>query len=245
MCGYDMTWRRVDDSEKAAVTAARLAQKAAWADRDALPEGEGGTFNVAKAKLLNDWDSHEVFDGRTARFISAQDRVMAASDAVYDAQRSYFRLNIFGMSRYTDAMERVGMVFDDLPYPDFPKLGDYDLTDEQWEAFEYPDDDAKPVEGEALAAAEKFKAAQDEVLSWHGMADTPGIPAHKFSTNDGWIVLPVECQAAVKAWRAYVAEQGDEAKACASLGLADRSNYWLKWIAYLEGAARHDGFEVD
>ncbi len=246
MCGYDMSWRRVDESEKAAVAESRVPFGTACDALKSLPREERGRFNRAKADELGDWDAHEAFDGRTARFIAAVDQVEAASEAMRAAEKSYFRLNISGMSRFAHLMGDLGMAFEDMPQPAWPEAEDFGLTDEQRWAFEDPEEyPAITLTDEHRAAAEKLRAEEIRVLSFHGMADTPGIPFHKFSTNDGWIVLPAECKAAVAIWARYCDEQGGEDKAIASIeGRVYRTAYWLEWIAFLAGAAKHDGFEV-
>jgi hypothetical protein len=246
MCGYDMSWRRVDEAEEVAVAECRVLLGTACDARDLLPREEAGRFNRAKGDELGNWDAHEAFDGRTARFIAAQDQVDTAMSAMDDAQKSYFRLNISGMSRFAQLMGDLGMAFDDLPCPDWPDAEDFGLTDEQHWAFDCPEDYPEVVlTDEQRVAAEKLRAENDRVLSWHGMADTPGIPFHKFSTNDGWIVLPAECKAAVAIWARYCEDQGGEDKAVASIeGRVRNTGYWLKWIAFLDGAVKHDGFEV-
>lgn len=246
MCGYDMHWRRVDEAEKAAVAEFRVLFTAACDARKALPPEEAGRFNRAKAEELGDWDANEAYDGRTARFGAAQDQIEAASEAMRLAEKSYFRLNISGMSRFVQLMGDLGMAFEDMPKPAWPKAEDFDLTDEQSWAFEDPEEYPEvKLTDEQRAAAEKLRAEKIRVLSFHGMADTPGIPFHKFSTNDGWIVLPAECRAAASIWARYCDEQGGEDKALVSIeGRVWRTSFWLEWIAFLAGAAKHDGFEV-
>jgi len=238
-----MRWRKVEAGEKAAVDALRADFYAACEVRDALPRSEAGAYR----RGADDMDAHESFDGRTERYARAQDAVTAASREVDDAEHSYFRLNIHGMGRYRGLMEDLGMAFEDEPHPPFPKPEDYGTNWEDIEAAEYPEDHAGYgwTDGR-LVAALKHVDAVNAVLAFHGNADTPGIPLHKFGSNDGWIVVPAECEAAVRTWRDFVAAEGDEAAlnyVSNKLG-EGRADYWLKWIAYLAGAARHDGFEV-
>jgi hypothetical protein len=163
-----------------------------------------------------------------------------------DGEDGYFRLNIFGMSRYCDFMAEFGMAFNDAPHPVWPKTEDYGITDEDYWAVEEPEDyqdRLKTMTPETFAKVAEYQTAMTQVLTWHGVADTPGIPLHKFSTNDGWIVLPAECEAAVKAWQAYCNKHG-EATALKRVGEPERQDYWKQWIAYLSAAAKHDGFEV-
>jgi hypothetical protein len=245
--GYDMWWRKAGPDEAEAVAALSAELRAACDARDALPKSEAGRLNVDVARVTGDFDSHSSYDGRADRYAKAQDAVMAASRAVGKAERSYFRLNISGMGRYRNLMETLGMAFEDDPHPPFPKIEDHETNWEDVEAVEYPEDNAGyEWTDERLRAALKYREAVNAVLAFHGKTDTPGIPLHKFGSNDGWVVLPVECEAAVRTWRDFTAREGDEAAlnfAANNLGGGD-TGYWLEWIAYLAGAARHDGFEV-
>lgn len=244
--GYDMHWRKKDDSEEAAVAAARKVWDAAIAERNALPDGEQGQFNRAKFEAAgNDLDAHEVYDGRTGRYIAAQDKVMAASRAMDAAEQSYFRLNIRGMSLWCDVMYEPGMAFEDDEHPPWPKAEDYGLTQEQaWAAMdpeEYPGTDLTP---QMLEAGKRMNAENDRILAWHGKADTPGIPLHKFSSNDGWIVLPVECEAALRIYTAKLDEIGADTMHNFIGNKIGNRGRWAQWLAYLNGAITHDGFEV-
>jgi hypothetical protein len=257
--GYDMRWRKKDEAEASAVAAAADQFHAACRDRDALPEDEKGQFNMQRAKELGDWDSHEVFDGRSDRYRAAQDRVHALFEAMRDAEQSYFRLNVSGMSWACNVMDRFGMAFEDpSERPEWPKPEEYGTDYDAISALEYPEDYPDYTwTDEALRAACQFKAEQDKILSWHGI-EVPGIPFHKFSTNDGWIVLPAEAEAAVRIWKQAYDEMGEDAARAVVAGTGDRTDsaeptqeradaywsLWLRWVAYLAGSVRHDGFEV-
>lgn len=164
---------------------------------------------------------------------AAQAKVDAAYDAMYDADTSYFRLNIWGMGRYREYMDQLGMVATDYalpPWPDKPE----EITWEDVEAVEEPADGSDlPVKAEAVA----YVKQRDAHLVWH--PDPPfGMALHKFGSNDGWLVTPEEITAALEAYRTH---SGDEVKVIVG---ADRLDYWLKWIAYLERAQRRGGFRV-
>lgn len=241
--GYDMRWRKVDPRETETVAELRELFYAAIRERDQLPREEHGALRGGSA----DFDAHESYEGRTDRYINAQDKVEAASREMGAAERSYFRLNIFGMGRWRGLMETLGMAFEDDPHPPFPKTEDCDTNWDDVEAVGYPEDHSGyEWTDERLRAALKYREAVNAVLAFHGKADTPGIPLHKFGTNDGWIVLPVECEAAVRTWRDFVAKESEDSAVNFvrnTIG-QDRADYWLQWIAYLAGAARHGGFEV-
>jgi hypothetical protein len=239
--GFDMRWRTADPAEAEIVAELGLAFRAACDERDRLPRAESGTLR----RGARDWDAHESYDGRTERYARAQDKVTAALDEIRDAEKSYFRLNGFGMGRYCDLMELIGMAFEDEPHPPFPRAEDHGATQEDVQAAEYPEDYPGHEWTDArLRAALSVKEATERVLAFHGKADTPGIPLHKFSSNDGWHVLPAEAEAAVRIWQQFLASKGEEEALAIVAEHARDVSYWLKWIAYLAGAARHGGFEV-
>ncbi|WP_146607611.1 hypothetical protein [Spongiactinospora gelatinilytica] len=235
----------MDDSEQEAVAEARNAWNAAVTARDTLPREEAGKFNPAKADEIGDREAHDAYDGRTARYREAQDAVMAASEAMGAVRKSYFRLNIWGMARYREVMHQIGMAFQDDPYPAWPKAEDYGITHEQVWAAENPKEhpaEFAAITPEIMDQVLAYQAEQDRVLSWHGK-EMPGLPLHKFGSNDGWLVLPVECEAAVRIWRKQKGLRG-EVLVRDKLGSDDAFAYWLEWIEFLQGAVTHDGFEV-
>ena len=239
--GYDMRWRTVDPSEKEAVAVLREAFYAACGERNKLPREERGLYRPGSA----DPEAHESWEGRSERYIRAQDAVNAAEREMSDADKSYFRLNIFGMGRYRNLMERLGMAFEDEPHPPFLKVEDYGVEWDDVYAAESPEDYPEHEwTDERLRGALAVREATQAVLDFHGKADTPGIPLHKFGSNDGWHVLPVEAEAAVLTWRKFVADEGEEKALAFVAEHVNGTGYWLKWIEYLAGAARHDGFEV-
>ncbi|WP_155054559.1 hypothetical protein [Streptomyces blattellae] len=155
-------------------------------------------------------------------------------EAAEDGDASYFRLNIWGMSRYREIMHQLGMVATDYARPPWPEKPDSIVWDDV-SAVRYPDDyeGNQPVKPEAVTFAKTI----DTHLAWH--PDPPfGMALHKFGSNDGWLVTPEEIAAALEAYRAH---SGDEAKVIVG---ADRLDYWLKWIAYLERAQHRGGFRV-
>ena len=245
--GYDMHWRKKDASEEAAVAAAQEVWDAAIRERNALPRMEGGDWNHAKAEALGDWEAHEAYDGRTERYIAAQDKVMAASAALDAARVSYFRLNIHGMGLWCDIMAELGMTFSAPDHPEWPEVESYGITDDDVDRVKYPEEygDAEPLDEETREKVLRYIAAQDDVLSWHG-PEVPGIPEHKFSSNDGWVVLPAECAAALDIYRRKLDEIGEDAMhnfLDNRTGSRGRGR-WAQWLAYLNGAITHDGFEV-
>lgn len=150
-----------------------------------------------------------------------------------DRDTSYFRLNIWGMSRFREFMDQLGMLATDYahqPWPEKPDSIDWDDVS----AVRYPeDDDQLPVKPDAVAFAKTI----DAHLAWH--PDPPfGVAVHKFGSNDGWLVTPQEIAAALESYRTH---SGDEVKALVG---SDGIDHWLKWIAYLDRAQRCGGFRV-
>lgn len=247
--GYDMSWRKeAGEAEKLAVKAAQEVFSEACDRRDALPREARGDFIGGEARQARglDFEAHEAWPGRTPEYIAAVDAAHEAYRAMYAAEKSYFRIGQFSMGRWVDVMLDIGMAFDDEEPPPWPQIEAYGTNWDHVEAVRYPDADAEPLDAEARERAERYQAECDRVLSWHGKTDTPGIPAHKFSSNDGWIVLPAECQAALKIYAAKLEEIGPEAMGNLLVntigeGAVRRFNDWLDFIA---GASKHDGFEV-
>ena len=159
-------------------------------------------------------------------------------------EQSYFRLNIFGMSRYVDLMHELGMVFDDDEPPAWPKPDDFGTTYDMVEVIDYPEypSDTVPTDDQR-AGTEKYIAERDRVLAWHGR-EVPGIPAHKFSANDGWIVTPVECESALRLYMAKLEEIGLDAVGNLVENRKAEPGRWAAWLRYLRGAITHDGFKV-
>jgi hypothetical protein len=244
--GYDMHWRKVDPSEEAAVAAARAVWDVTIAERNAL-NSEKGMFNHEKAKALGDWDSHDVYDGRTERYKRAYDKAHAAYMAMSDAENSYFRLNITGMGIWRGLMGELGMIFDAGELPEWPKIEAYGVT---WDDVERVEDpgfcaDKPALDEETAERAGRYIAERDELLAWHG-PEVPGIPVHKFGSNDGWVVLPAECQAALAIYMAKLEEVGQDSMGNLIENMAGpwARGRWAQWLAYLNGAVTHDGFEV-
>lgn len=210
--GYDMFIEIVSDDEAAKVRAAEGAFHAAARVRDALnlPPGH-------------------------ADCVAAQEEVERTYEALRDADSSYFRLNIWGMSRYCEVMDQLGMVVSDYELPPFPHRPD-GVTREEIDAF----GDRVPGEGTPFRpeVAAYWKQLLEH-LSWH-IEPAFGIALHKFCTNDGWLVTPEEIAAALESYRVHRAE---EVKVIVG-GDAEELDYWIQWIAYLQRAQHRGGFRV-
>ena len=259
--GYDMRFRKADPGEAVAVEFAQGVFHKACDVRDELPKSEKGTMNWERAKASGDYDSQDNYDGRSPRYRAAQDQVHAAYAAMMDAGRSCFRLNISGMGWARGVMEQLGMAFEDptLP-PNFPKPEEFGTDYDHADALESPEDYPDVYfTDEQTRAAVKYREAVNRHLEWHGI-EIPGIPLHKFGSNDGWHVLPAEAEAAVRIWKQAYDEMGEEqARVSVALGGMERDcaldaegnstvdaywSQWLRWVAYLADSVRHEGFEV-
>jgi hypothetical protein len=205
--GYDMYWLRSPDGEAEAEEAANKVFRRACDTRDALPRG-------------------------SAEAAAAQVQVSAAYDAMYEARKSYFRLNVWGMGTVRQAMLNVGMAYEGDSSGDWPEFPDefYELDDE-----------------ERAVAFPKETRERDTHLAWSERPADAGVSLHKFGSNDGWIVTPDECTAAVALAHKLRDEQPKrygEALIAAGVnneGWLETWNDWLQWIA---DAAEHGGFTV-
>jgi hypothetical protein len=110
----------------------------------------------------------------TPEYEAAQKAVNDAYEALSRAEAYYFRLNIFGMNRYLDGMEALGML-DLRRGPD----------NEEWQRIDFDGDEDK-----AQAEAEMLRTRTAERPT--------GIPSFKFGSNDGWLVTPEEITAALE-----------------------------------------------
>lgn len=223
--GFDMRIENRIESVELAKQAARDQFEAACRERDALgAAGEGPD----RANLK---PASEAFD-------EAQKRVSAASEAMWEADAAYFRLNVWGMSRMVDDMITLGMLA--LNYPGYPDWPEYD------EAYEERLDELGELSDAELAAlpdepAKAFEIAQREVKAW-SPPDEPGIPAHKFGSNDGWLVTPLDIRGALEALKRADADL--VAKVRAEWTDEDGGNNFDRWIEYLQRAQQHGGFRV-
>lgn len=159
----------------------------------------------------------------------ANDAYMKAADDYFEAaDPGYFRLNIFGMSKYVDAMFELGMVHNaatpDVEWPEYPE-----------DSF----DDDSP-------AMREYNFRRDEamdVAAGHPAAET--IPSYKLGWNDGWLVKPDEIRAALReldySLTAHRDGHGHISEETLELMQED---YWKQWIDYLYRAIDHGGFRV-
>lgn len=197
--------------------------------------------DVEAAKKLHDEFSEEArrrdaLPKDTAAFLAAQECVTAAYQRMHSEDKTYYRLNVWAMSRCRDYMQSLGMLCNP-PRDRFPEPGDFGTTwelAEQLDEVDYYRDNGRPdLTPEQEAAAKAYNDAVAAHLAAH-CGECPGIPGHKFGSNDGWLVTPAEIDAALHAYLACDESQRH----------AERDNWWPEWIAWLDYARQHEGFTV-
>lgn len=213
-----------------------------------MPEAEQIARDAANDQCKAAVEERGKFDRNTPEWDAAQEKVMAAYDALSPLDTHYFRLNIWGMGRCRTAMYEAGMIYNshtETPWPVYSPPTSAEGGAEALRQAEQDYDDAHQK------ACEPIRAEHPEG------GDT--IPDHKFGSNDGWHVTEEECAAAVKAWRAYDAartkalpapdamppleQDGTEADDESPAGTFN-AVWWPEWIAFLDRASRRGGFKV-
>ena len=219
--GYDMYLVRSSQEEDELYRAAYGRFLDCAARRDALPPG-------------------------SLDYEAAQLSVEAAYNAADEAHTSYFRLNIWGMARYADAMYRLGMVYISRPprWPAWPEFDD-DQRDQQFTAaydhLEHDEVLPDDVPADILEAVRAYVEQTTQIRREHP-GDGTTIPAHKVDSNDGWVVTPEEIRAALAVHDAHPQR---DAVLAAIIGTDKNAiDDWHRWIAYLRRAVDCDGFRV-
>jgi hypothetical protein len=255
--GYDFrTVQPMTAVETAAYNETSKTFFAAVKVRDSLPKEESGQFDVKRAQEEKglDWEAHELYPGRTQRYIEAQDAVNDAYEALIAADRTTFRLNIGGMGRYHTAMGLLGMLqtrsIDQTP-PEWPESDT--IGDDDWEAV-YAEIDNRLI---ALSGGQQatdttlpvrktisdYADAMIRKLTWTPTPVT-GIYSECFSSNDGWVVSPAQIDAALTTYRTHTGETVKAALEKAGISEQGR-DYWLKWLGFLQYAMNQGGFRVN
>lgn len=206
--GYDMTIvQERDQAEKDAIAAAAAHVKTLPSPHS-LPEGE--EREAAEKAWKAGWKAYD------------------------EADRSYFRLNIWGMSHCRDVMASLGMLTEDEA-PAYPTLDEFGLTDYPDDPADYEGEERAKAEAELTDGGRKYIAAVEAALAFEPVP-VRGIPVGKFCSNDGWLVTPAQCEAALAAWHA----QPDATRA----RIEGEIEWWASWIAYLTYAKNRGGFRV-
>ncbi|MBO1332547.1 hypothetical protein [Streptomyces sp. VRA16 Mangrove soil] len=164
-----------------------------------------------------------------------EDQLNAAWNA-YDKARTglYFRLNIWGMGTARQLMGALDMMTD-APMPPWPALETYDLT-------EYPDaPEHHPTGPERDAAHTRLTDQERAFLDTERATrdhdpQTPGIPAYKLTSNDGWLVSEREIKTALDAW--------DKTDPADQKQVRCEFPWWDEWLEFLRYNSKRGGFRV-
>lgn len=252
--GYDMYWRErpgwaVEEGEKA-----NKAFYAAIEVRDQLITSAG----LDKYRTNDTPEQAEL----RKKIMDSPEYKAADEAVVWPKEPYYFRLNIWGMGAMRDIMESLQIGYW-APIPDFPDAKEHgiDWEDEgvyESEAYEKYQRDvlepylsAHPIPPDQDLAMAALPGGEDQPsgpVTRLPVKELLGIPLHKFTSNDGWIVTPEECK---EAWRIYQSipetriqkimaarvENGETPEELAK---------WLdEWMLWVRAAADYGGFEVN
>jgi hypothetical protein len=248
--GYDMHTATKPEGEERAVARVGAEWQKAVAARDALPESERGRHT--REEFMSGYGQAPA--NASPAYRAAQAEVLRLSDVRNRTERSYFRLNIWGMGRVRSAMLDLGMAYEsasEAEWPDYPDgiaghlteaLGDDEFEDPAAYLAKWYPEDGTPTDAD-LTTAKAYVARRDEILRDHPAGGTT-IPLHKFGSNDGWLVTPAECLEALAAWGARTGGERDDALIAAGIESADWADIWKRWLEFIELAVYCDGFEV-
>jgi hypothetical protein len=158
--GYDMHFvtKPPEEAEMVAKLSAEFHKAAE--ERDALPEGDAG--HPTTEMMLHD----EIAPDATPEYRAAQTRVHNAYILMRAAEKSYFQLNIWGMSRFAKAMYALGMAYDSSgPRSAWPEIPG------GWESpvghtHEALQDDSLYVKGDDGEQTLRERAPEESDLEW-------------------------------------------------------------------------------
>jgi hypothetical protein len=229
--GYDMYLHTRDPDAEKRTEDARAAFYAACKERDALvPDGAGWGTPERQAAMVTD------------EYKERQAKVETLSAEMDAANTNYFRLNNAGMRAMCESMDQLGMLvteYDGNPHGAWPTHQEFGLTRDEFDALCDMERDEQRAHPDARFR--EFAERGDFIRSWSPLES--GIPVHKFGSNDGWIVTPLDIAAGLRAYRA--ADSDDVAKVRQEWIWEGRTtSYFDEWIAFLERAQAGTGFEV-
>lgn len=145
----------------------------------------------------------------------------------WDADPRYFRANIWGMGDLRDVMEKLGMIhWEHAGIPERVRL-----SDAQCDRL----NDIYDRDG--MRAYNAAHLEMDPALSW--APEVPAMCGWKFTSNDPWLITPVEIQCALKTYDDIEAN-----KVATVLSEIDKDwfiDFWKDWIEYLRFAADNGG----
>lgn len=160
-----------------------------------------------------------------------------------DESHCYLRRNIWGMGRFRERLLDLDLLYRargaDPGWPNLPGR-EYDAAGQLIHPFDDPEH-WKRTDGDYEPVSEAAKAYQDQITAY--LKDTrderPGIPVHKFSSNDGWWITAAECQSFIQLW---------ERAGCPDLmpveWRAEDPDAEDDIIPFMRQAASHGGFRV-
>lgn len=164
-------------------------------------------------------DERDAFEKGTSERIAIQD---AINELGYPEDPGYFRLNIGGMGRYREYMERFNMLhWEEAGIPDWNHAVDGEDYDKIY------DEGGRDAYLSAVYANEPRLVWSPEI---------PGMAGWKFCSNDSWLVNPIEIRSALNAYAEVPI--GDVVEVVGQ----DSVEYWIKWVNFLERAANCGGF---
>jgi hypothetical protein len=234
-------------------------------ERDQLAKNGGQKSNVPLDKQIDQvrksyQDNSRIFWQQEAKALKDIDDELQVLE-----NKTYFRLNIWGMSHYCAVMDQLAMLaiapeyqtsgFSSTPqgFPGWPENATFEMTDQELDDFDneyYDNPSACPDE-----RYRNYKKAGDEARAWS--FSTAGINEHKFSSNDGWIVTPKEIESALDTYQIRLKTDSQCVfKAFATIAkkqsgtapskpeLKEQMTYWNAWIEFLQNAKDGEGFSV-
>lgn len=235
--GYDMHMVQPDPEVTRRTEVARAAFYAAANERDALVSSDLAR-NSDAARAIYDTDEYK----------AAQQKVMDLSNAMSDTDTNYFRLNIWGMGTMREHLHELGMLaIHYADHPPFPDAADFGLDDETLDELGVWDLDRAERTTHADERVRKFFTANLETITW-SPPDEPGIPVHKFGSNDGWVVTPRDCKGALAALEKAKQERPDVVEKIRNAwrpeGEPTAPSYFDAFVEFIRQAERTSGFEV-
>lgn len=206
--GYDMNTVIKPEGEERAVARVQEALSKAYAEQDAFPKEAFGKRD------MSDWE--QVYGpGADPACVAACERASKLYDDLREVERSYFRLNIWGMGNVCTAMLNLGMAYESLSERTWPEIpGDWESAAGELKREHPAGGSTIPVhkfgsnDGWIVTPAECLEA----LAAWH---------AHTEGERDD-------------ALSAAGIDRNDPAWA----------KLWRQWLAFLELAAHCEGFEV-
>ena len=151
---------------------------------------------------------------------------MTTAQSSGDEDADYFRANIWGMGLLRSAMQDAKVLDFDYENPQWPKLErEENETDDQYQ--------------------ERYDEAAEPIISFRS-TNPDLVPVGKFGSNDGWHVVPEECE--------IIANGLDKVKSFVHRGYmtdpviieenSDRLRFVRDFSNYCRHAAKHGGFKV-